>query len=214
MLKTKTRDLRAGAVFGVMGVLTPKLRDGVKDWLTYRTKTPRPFTLFLKRNFGEKHLVGAEIGFGYGFNALSLLEELNIETLYCIDPLKAYVNKFGQYEDKYLDENGSLFPMLSKDPRVHFVKLESDKAFDSKEIPHDLDFVYVDGLHTSEQAYRDIMNALNQVKAGGTVGGHDFTREYEDTVLPAVFRVSAQTGMVPTVDMPDFWFIKDAISEK
>lgn len=213
MLKTKTKNLRTGVVFGVMGVLTPKLRDVVKDLLTYQVKTPRPFTLFLKRNFGERYLVGAEVGFGYGFNALSLLEELNIKKLYCIDPLTSYTDKYGHTVVSYFDMDKSFYPKISKDQRVSFIRLPSDKAFESKEIPHNLDFVYVDGLHTAEQAYRDVINALNHVKAGGAVGGHDFTREYEDTVLPAVFRVSTETGLVPTVDMPDFWFIKDVKSK-
>jgi hypothetical protein len=207
IFRSKTSRLRSGLVFAVMRVLTPKLQNGVKDWLTYRAKTPRPFTLFLKEHFGEKHVCGAEIGFGYGYNALSLLQELNIVWLHCIDPLKSYTNKFGTIADYSNTQNG-FYDVLQKNPNVNFIKTTSDEAFENNLIPQNLDFVYVDGLHTPEQAYKDIMNALNSVKVGGVVGGHDFTREYEDSVLPAVFRVSMEMGLVPTIQMPDFWFVK------
>jgi hypothetical protein len=72
----------------------------------------------------------------------------------------------------------------------------------------DLDFVYVDGLHTTDQVYRDIMNALDFVKVGGFVSGHDFVSEFQDSVMPAVFLVAAETGLTPTIKMPDFWFVK------
>ena len=207
-IRVGTQKLRATLIFTAMYVLTPNLRKEIIDWKTCIDRTPRPFTLYLKQHFGDKPLVGAEIGFGFGFNALNLLEELNVERLYCIDPLKPYVTKFGQYEGKYLNKATSLFPILSKDSRLCFVKLESDEAFDSNEIPHDLDFVYVDGLHTTEQVYKDLLNSFNHVKVGGVVGGHDFTRDFQDSVLPAVFKVSAETGLIPTIEMPDFWFVK------
>jgi hypothetical protein len=206
--RSATKRLRHALVFGTMEFLTPKLRDGVKDWLTYRAKTPRPFTLFLKQYFGEKPVAGAEIGFGFGFNALSFLQELSIERLYCIDPLEIYANKFGDAVVDYFDPSVGLYPQLSKDHRVHFVKLASDQAFAWGRMPRDLDFVYVDGLHTADQAFRDIINGFEYVRVGGVVGGHDFTREYENSVLPAVFRVAAETGLVPTIKMPDFWFVK------
>jgi hypothetical protein len=209
IFRSKTSRLRSGLVFAVMRVLTPNFRKAILDWQTLTNRTPRPFTLFLKKHFGGRHICGAEIGFGYGYNASSLLEELNIVWLFCVDPMKPYTNEFGEISVDYCNARKSLYRKVTKDSKVSFIRLPSDKAFASETLPRgDLDFVYVDGLHTPDQAYRDIMNALDFVKVGGVVGGHDFTRRYEHLVFPAVFRVAAETGLVPTVKMPDFWFIK------
>ena len=124
--------------------------------------------------------------------------------------MECYTHEIGKYTVGYFNpaKGKGHYSEIIKNPRVCFVKLPSDRAFALGEIPRNLDFVYVDGLHTPDQAYRDIMNSLNFVKIGGVVGGHDFTREYEQLVLPAVLRVAAETGLVPTVKMPDFWFVK------
>ena len=87
--------------------------------------------------------------------------------------------------------------------RTKTQKARSDDAFAYNLIPEHVDFIYIDGLHTTEQTCRDIRNSL---KRTFFVGGHDFTRNFESTVVPAVFKVSAETGLIPTVDMPDFWF--------
>jgi hypothetical protein len=209
-IRVRTQKLRVTLVFGVMRLLTPNFLKEIIDWRTFVDRTPRPFTKFLSGHYGTNCLVGVEIGFGYGKNAQSILKELNIKRLFCVDPLEPYTNKFGDCISYFADLDKGLYLQISKDPRIYFIKLPSDEAFASGALPRgDLDFVYVDGLHTVDQAYRDIMNALDFVKVGGVVGGHDFTREHQDSVLPAVFKVSAETGLTPTVKMPDFWFVKN-----
>jgi hypothetical protein len=210
-IRIKTQKLRGTLIFSAMRLLTPNFLKEIIDWQTFVDRTPRPFTKFLSGRYETNCLIGVEIGFGYGRNAQSILKELNMRRLFCVDPLEPYANKFGDSIGYFADNlDKGLYPVISKDPRVCFIRLTSDEAFASGALPRgELDFVYVDGLHTPGQAYRDIMNALDFVKVGGVVGGHDFTQDHEDSVVPAVFKVSAETGLVPAVEMPDFWFIKN-----
>ena len=50
IFRSKTSRLRSNLVFSTMRVLTPKLRDRVKDWLTYSGKTPLAPLLFILNN--------------------------------------------------------------------------------------------------------------------------------------------------------------------
>jgi hypothetical protein len=202
MIAEKTREVRGALAFGTMRFLTPNLHATVKEQLSYINHTPRPFTRFLKRRFGNQPVSGLEVGFGFGDNAVSLLEELNVQALYCVDPFQPYHCVLSTVAD-YSEDKKGYRQILSHDERVHFIKARSDEAFTLRMVPDKLDFVYVDGLHTTAQAHRDIINALRRSKL---VGGHDFTRSFESTVVPAVFKVSAETGLIPTVEMPDFWF--------
>ena len=69
-----------------MKVLTPNLATDIEDRLGDPAETTRPFTNFLFQKFGKKALKGAEIGFGFGYNAEYMLKTRNIEHLYCVDP--------------------------------------------------------------------------------------------------------------------------------
>ncbi len=170
----------------------------------YTHKMPRPFTEQLKQQYGNKPLVGAEIGFGLGLNAQSLLDNLNIKRLYCIDPsigkeyhdgprdVKAFLNKPSNYEK------------LKNDPRVVFIEKPSTEA--TAEIPEDLDFVYIDGLHNYDGCLNDLQNYYPLMKEGGVLGGHDFTKFLETDVVKAVFDFAVTSGLAPKVAMPDYWF--------
>ena len=61
------------------------------------------------------------------------------------------------------------------DPKVR--KVTSDRFFARNR--RDFDLVFVDGLHHAEQAYRDIVHALEVLRPGGTVLVHDCMPEDE-----------------------------------
>jgi hypothetical protein len=205
-IRKKTASIRRRAALRVMRCLTPKLVVEVTDSLAYVSRTPRPFTLHLKQEFGDKALIGVEIGFGFGFNAESLFEELNIEQLYCVDPflMKRYFDgdTLDQQVKTFIDQDKTRFFDLKNNLRVVFVQLPSAEAF--KELPRNLDFVYIDGNHGHHHVLTDLRNAFCHVKRGGIVGGHDFIRQCE--VIPAVFDFALEIGQAPTIQMPDFWF--------
>jgi hypothetical protein len=208
-IRKKTANLRRRVALGVMRCLTPKLAVEVSDSLAYVSRTPRPFTLHLKQEFGDKALVGVEIGFGFGFNAESLFEELNIKRLYCVDPflMEMYFDgdRLDQQVKTFVDREKTRFFDLEKDHRVIFVHLPSAEAF--KELPLDLDFVYIDGNHGRLHVLSDLRNAFSHVRRGGLVGGHDFIRQCE--VIPAVLDFALEIRQAPTVQMPDFWFRRE-----
>jgi hypothetical protein len=59
------------------------------------------------------------------------------------------------------------------DPNVNTTfKMESDEFFKNY-INRKYDIVFVDGLHIFEQAYRDIINSLNNLEENGVIVVHD-----------------------------------------
>ena len=69
---------------------------------------------------------------------------------------------------------------LSDRDNVEHLKMTSDDAvhlFENESV----DFVYIDGLHTYEQITTDIKNYYPFVKKMGYIGGHDYTKEWNDT---------------------------------
>jgi hypothetical protein len=204
-LKKKTKSLRHGVALGTLQLLAPKLKIDMENGLKCITAVPRPFTRFLKEVFGVKPLVGVEVGFGFGYNAESLLSELNIKRLYCVEP---YIKQ------TYIEEGvelgyvkGSLYDSLVLKNNVTFINLKSDEAF--KILDYGVDFVYIDGCHLFEQVKKDIFNSFKIVKTGGYVGGHDFTRGCQNGVIPAVINAALFFKQVPTIKIPDFWFKKE-----
>lgn len=61
--------------------------------------------------------------------------------------------------------------------------MTSDEFF--KQLPKETmyDIVFVDGLHHSDQVYRDIMNSLDHLKEGGTIVVHDCMPTTEEMQL-------------------------------
>ena len=86
------------------------------------------------------------------------------------------------------------------------MRLPSEEGF--KELPKDLDFVYIDGNHEYDFVLKDLHGAFSVVKSGGFVGGHDFEIKYQNRVIRAVFEFALEIQQVPVIKMPDFWFKK------
>lgn len=63
-MRKLTAGLRKNLALSTLKVFTPKLAIEVKDFLEHVHRVPRPFTLMLKKHFGDKPLRGAKIGFG------------------------------------------------------------------------------------------------------------------------------------------------------
>ncbi len=204
-LKEKTESLRCKIVYGVARLITPKVYVEIKDAHEFIQRTPRPFTLFLQKQFGKTPLTGVEIGFGLGHNAHNLLETLNIRKLFCVDPCigQPYQDLHGEVRCHV--NKRSYYPLLKEDSRVEFIEQTSDDAL--RVLPKELDFVYIDGLHTYEQCLKDLKNYAPFVRKGGVLGGHDFTKYCQEGVIKAVLHYTMLSEKLPTVEMPDFWFL-------
>jgi hypothetical protein len=201
----KTAHIRRKISFLPMKILNPHLVREVSEMLECTMAVPRPFTKNVKDRNGDRAVSGAEIGFGYGHNAESILQELNIQKLYCIDP---YLTQPYGYDERFIfrDTKQSKYSSLKEDKRVEFIKKTSDEAF--RLLPTDLDFIYIDGLHRYEYVLRDLRNSYYHVKSKGIFGGHDFGKQFENEVISAALDFSLEIHQKPKVQMPDYWFTK------
>ena len=76
----------------------------------------------LRTLIGRKNLVGCEIGVGEGINALQILRELDIKTLYLIDPYERYKDASEQDEAMVTPANG----------KEHLAKIKLEKYEESR----------------------------------------------------------------------------------
>ncbi len=129
--------------------------------------------LAIKEVFGDMPLIGAEIGVYLGDNAEFILNVLNMQKLYLIDPF-----------DPNNDFEGYCKPKLSKvkqrtldrfEPYADKVKWlfhTSDDAIPF--ITEPLHFVYIDGNHSYSYVKRDLEHYWHLVRSGGVISGHDY----------------------------------------
>jgi len=180
---------------------------------------PRPFerlSSLRDRNKGGGGLVGIEIGVAAGEHAISLLENLNIERIYLIDPYEDYelylegkahygIDQLGLLETEVL-ARARLEKYRSK---IIWLKKYSSEAINF--IDEKVDFVYIDGNHQYEFVVEDIDNYFLLLKESGVLGGHDyyngFQREH-DGVINAVTSFSVSHGLQLRAELPDWWIEK------
>jgi hypothetical protein len=156
---------------------------------------PRPTIQFIKKNFNDHNLVGAEIGVLEADNAINILQELHIEKLFLIDPYEHWI---GEKNRKKAEQR------LSKYPQAIFIKKTSDDA--AHDFKEPLDFVYVDGDHSYEQVKRDLEHYYTLVKFGGVLGGHDYP--LKEGVKIAVDEFAKKIGATLHISFPDWWIVK------
>jgi hypothetical protein len=149
----------------------------------------RAMTVEVKKT-GKEELKGVEIGVDHGFNAKTILENLSIKKLYLIDIKfkKTTINRLSKYKDK-----------------IEFIEKYSDKA--AKEIPDNMDFIYVDGGHDYQCVKKDIELYYPKVKNGGIFGGHDFDANHID-ICKAVFEFVQKNNLNLYGRNSDWWIVK------
>jgi len=171
---------------------------------------PRPSIGFIKKTFGNKELVGAEIGVYKGENSLSILKTLKIKKLYLIDPYKKYNNYDNPYDENIFDFEKIMKKakkLLKKYPVEFIRKFSIDASVGIEK----LDFVYIDGNHTYDFVKEDIQTYWNKLKKGGVLAGHDIENgEYEDNngVVDAVMEFVYKNKLRLFIQSPDWWIVK------
>lgn len=164
----------------------------------------RPFIKFIRQTLG-KELVGVEIGVRLGANSKNILETLSIKTLYLVDPYDIYYLCTGELIDerrsfRIAEENLSQFK-----EKIVFVKKKSCDAV--KDIPDNLDFVYIDGDHRYEFVKSDIELYYPKIALGGVLGGHDYSVEFLD-VTRAVLEFVDAHKLKLYGKKKDWWVVK------
>jgi hypothetical protein len=131
----------------------------------------------LKKHFST-NIIGCEIGVCLGVTSEYLLSEIkNLTKLYCVDNYPTYTDWTGvimnDVKQNAMKEHA--FNRLKKfNERVEFV-YESSVDFSKKNPEKTLDFIFIDGDHSYDGAFRDFQNYFPLIKDGGIFAGHDFT---------------------------------------
>jgi DNA-dependent RNA polymerase auxiliary subunit epsilon len=160
---------------------------------------------YIKKMTNERKLVGLEMGVRSGYNARTILNNLNIKKLYLVDP---YI-QYEEYTDKLPlnaeEEAKSILLTEQYKDKIQFIKQFSDKAVEY--VPNDLDFVYIDGNHSYKYVKDDIRIWYPKVKIGGVLAGHDFPNYIG--VRDAVLEFTSKNKMYLHTETGDWWIIKD-----
>ena len=138
---------------------------------------PRSTVLFAKEHFKDKKITAIEIGICQGTHSKQILNNLNIEHLYLIDPFEQYEG-YTDYDNLNNDfkicEN-----KLKKYKNKSFIFKYSDDALNDVPI---VDYIYIDGNHTYPFVKKDIENYYEKVKEGGILCGHDYHENFKGLI--------------------------------
>jgi len=166
----------------------------------------RPSTEYVRNNLGS-NLIICEIGSYKGLNVLNMVNVLDIEKLYVIDPYEVYDDGSGS-ADNNQKEMDKIYEDLKKKVRrypVEFVRKYSDEAVN--DIPM-INFCYIDGDHRYEWVKKDIENYWPKIKKGGVIGGHDFTSR-RIGLIRAVLEFVDKECLELNAKGSDWWVIKN-----
>lgn len=148
----------------------------------------------------KKDLIIAEIGVFRGESTLAMFEYLDIKKAYLIDPFDMDIaNSYHPTDGTNIHLHSNLFnetkSKLSKyEDKIVWLTDVSEIAH--KDIPDDeLDFIFIDGAHTYEAVYKDLVYYYSKVKLGGLISGDDFSNKFPGFgIIDAVNDVLSDIG--------------------
>jgi len=171
----------------------------------------RPSLQFVKEKLKTKEgLIGVELGVFRGENALDMFKTMNIRHLYLIDPWVSYDNKDPNMHGKQvlneaLDNTKKI--LRNYGDKITFIKKFSNDAL--KDIPDNVDFIYIDGNHDYKFVKEDMLNYYKKIKIGGIMAGHDLNHlDRHKGVTKAFFEFISKYKLRPFIESPDWWVIK------
>ena len=113
--------------------------------------------------------IGAEIGVKRGRNALQICKRVPGLKLICVDPWKPYTNIMTSERMKRYYETAK---KNLKDFDITWMEMTSMEA--AKKIGNkNLDFIYIDAIHTFDHVMMDLIRWCPKVRVGGIIYGHD-----------------------------------------
>ncbi len=166
-----------------------------------------------KESFGDKSVVGVEIGVFRGEHAEFILQTLNVRKLYLIDPFDSNDPDFVGHCKRHISASKAVAEkrLAPYSDKLVWLCMRSDDAVDKVE--EELDFVYIDGNHSYDFVMRDIRNYFRLVRSGGWIGGHDYMirispsievkRAVDDFVSETGYELHSGSGK-----FPDWWICK------
>lgn len=165
----------------------------------------RPMINYIKTEKNWLDVLGVEIGVLHGLNAISIMQNLDIKHLYLIDPYILYDDGINKYKDREKDFKIAQQNMYPYKDKVTFIKKTSIDAV--RDVPNNLDFVYIDGNHSYRYVKHDIEEYYPKVKSGGIIGGHDFRADCSG-LCKAVLEFATKEKLVLQGWITDYWFEK------
>lgn len=175
--------------------------DNFNKYVTPSITYTRPMTLFIWTNNNGKELIGAEIGVREGYNAKSMLRNLNIKKLFLIDPFVPYVEDGLVKVGVSVDFAKRTLKKYSKN--IEILQLSSEEA---SQIISDssLDFVYIDACHEPKFVRQDMNLWYQKIKKGGVLGGHDI---HDSKILREFIHFFSDKDECYVLDK-DWWIVK------
>jgi hypothetical protein len=152
-------------------------------------------------SFFPKNGVGAELGTCRGDNGVRLFNATSPSQLYLVDIWERddLTYKHHTPELYYDDWQDSVREKLPN-PNVHLVKQDTVQWLES--IPNDfLDWIYIDSDHNYSHVNKEYSLAVQKVKRGGVISGHDFyvhETAWKTGVIRAVFNQINNHNMILT----------------
>jgi len=138
----------------------------------------------VKDIYGDKPVVGCEIGVAAGENAEWILKTLNVKRLYLVDPYKPYLED-GIMRSHYVSGgNDALLRLFKYREKIRWMPMTSSDAV--LRIKEPLDFVYIDGNHSYLNCLNDIGFYYPKVRKGGIIGGHNFEAKFPGVIAAVV----------------------------
>ena len=150
------------------------------------------------------NIVGVEIGCDEAVTSKYLLDSLPQLKLISIDPYTVYKDWNGTIvEDRELLYKRVMREMEPYGDRFTLIKSESGSVVNSF-VEEELDFIFIDGIHTYDGVIEDCKNYYGKVKTDGLFAGHDFS------VIPdvnrAVLEFANEVGKGILTTEVDVWY--------
>jgi len=167
---------------------------------------PKEAIRFAKKCFQNQKIVAVEIGVLRGQNSEDMLKNLNIKKIYLIDPYEKYLGyeKDGNYKNVKIAEKEAKRKLKKYSNKILWIKNYSEKAV--KQIPENIDFIYVDGNHEYSYVKKDLNLYWKKLKKGGIISGHDVQGL---GVSKALLEFSKKNNLeIFFGDRRDWWIIK------
>jgi len=173
---------------------------------------PRGSTLYATEHFKKRPIVYCEVGVEKGENSFNVIEMLNIKHAYLIDFYEEYTTNYtGQPSLITKDMQDVAFKTAKKrlapfKDKITWIQKNSDKA--AKDLPADVDFIYIDANHAYEYVKKDIELYWEKVAENGILAGHDCFGTYNG-VINAIHEFAMKKKIHIHSNFYDWWFIQE-----
>ena len=161
----------------------------------------------LREQFGDRQVVGIEIGTGGGAATMTILNTLPNCTLYTIDSYEHRDNEEfeASHPQEVHNENRKAAEkrLASFGDRVKILAMRSKDAINL--VPKEVDFVWVDGDHSEKGITTDLDLYYPLVKQGCFFGGHDFMQVHP---LTEIIQERFKDKVINTSGDFTFWVFK------